>query len=59
MYTCYYRKAGADRLLRKVSNFEFRLYQKRRGFINLAKQIVPSQECVPLNVPGDEAACRE
>ena len=42
LYTCYYLRSV-------ISSFDC---IKKRGF-NLAEQIVPSQECVPLNVTGD------
>ena len=44
LYFCYYRTCRSV-----ISSFDC---IKKRGF-NLAQQIVPSQECVPLNVTGD------
>ena len=43
LYFCYYRTCRSV-----ISSFDC---IKKRGF-NLAQQIVPSQECVPLNVTG-------
>ena len=45
VYTCYYRRSV-------ISSFDC---IKKYGF-NSAQQIVASQECVPLNVPG-EGSC--